>query len=654
MRFNPITAIIIVSCFLAIFIVLIIGAAVFLRDRREEGEEDEDDLSDEAALKRMREERKMRSGGRKKKVQKEVDSAGASPSIGANGGSPGRRTNRRNLGDGERGSSSGSSTAISKRLVSRWIRAPGGLSSDGNRRHQGSSDSSSAANDSASIRSNRSQASRRSRLGPPRQERVEVEYHGDQSQSLQTTSSRTDERRSTTISATPSPASNGNRSLPALDAADIQAAEAAESGQANLPPAYIPASGSASHDQAGDAGVGASTSSGPRYVRPLAGEEVSVGDVKGARRTTSPPVADMSGLPLGAADALGQDDAADDSQVDSGTAHIATDDKARLAALAAAASGPNASAPRYSAAGDDDDPADSAGASAPETPYVDDAAAGPSAPPLLLEDEEFERLPDEDGIGASASSYGPSGSSHQRVAGSSSGVERPHDDLAPGYSGNVRTVEKGKGKGLLPNPPKPHLQAFSPFDRPYQAPYPPTSSAGDVRSVSSQAALLGAPRSPVVSTAGSEDDRASVLSSAAPSTPAVDAERLARRAEKQREAEAELALAASSPADFSSREPGAPGSLAGFASSAGGSEALPAYSRGQTSAPVAAATATAPPVDDLFDGTHDGVPGHEGNNVGSVVHDEADAGSSPLASAPGAPSAPSSTPAAPSAPPLDD
>lgn len=62
-------AVIITSVFLAILIVLIIGAAAFIRDKREDDAEDEVDVSDETALKRMREEREMRKGSKKNRKQ---------------------------------------------------------------------------------------------------------------------------------------------------------------------------------------------------------------------------------------------------------------------------------------------------------------------------------------------------------------------------------------------------------------------------------------------------------------------------------------------------------------------------------------------------------------------------------------------------------
>ncbi|UZJ55863.1 hypothetical protein CBS101457_005183 [Exobasidium rhododendri] len=77
-------AVIICSIFLAIFIVLIIGAAVFLRDKRILEAEGDIDVSDEAALKKMKEEREMRKGGRgeKKRKRRRTKEAGAEGTAG--------------------------------------------------------------------------------------------------------------------------------------------------------------------------------------------------------------------------------------------------------------------------------------------------------------------------------------------------------------------------------------------------------------------------------------------------------------------------------------------------------------------------------------------------------------------------------------------
>lgn len=81
-------AVIITSIFLAIFIVLIIGCTVFLRDKRDEDLDEEYDASDEAAIERMREERRMRQGkssekkrSRKRKDLVKEDTASSTPIV---------------------------------------------------------------------------------------------------------------------------------------------------------------------------------------------------------------------------------------------------------------------------------------------------------------------------------------------------------------------------------------------------------------------------------------------------------------------------------------------------------------------------------------------------------------------------------------------
>lgn len=94
-------AVIITSIFLAIFIVLIIGAAAFIRDKREAEAEGEVDISDEAALKRMKEEREMRAGRKGSKKQKD-----------------GRESDNGSTKEGRGGG--GKSTGI----VLRWVKMP--------------------------------------------------------------------------------------------------------------------------------------------------------------------------------------------------------------------------------------------------------------------------------------------------------------------------------------------------------------------------------------------------------------------------------------------------------------------------------------------------------------------------------------------------
>lgn len=581
-------AIIIISCFLAIFIVLTIGAAVFLRDRSADDlDEDADDVSDEAALKRMREERRMRSGTRKKKGSLDAEKR-ADASNGDTVDQVGPPTKRKGKGrkrSDKEGSSSGSSTAVSKRLVSRWIRAPsaphGSLTPD----------SGAGADDSASIRSS---ASRRSRLGGPRSERVEVAYHSRSSADnddpagplARQVSSSSNSRQSVirTDSRTPSssdrPSSSGGPSR--LDASDLRAVEQAGTQQQDaLPPAYIPTSATLT-------GAATSSSSPPPpvdrphnnfstvqagYQRPLAGEGAV--DSKGGRglvETALPHfIPRPSDLHDNVFDGLGGED-------DSG--HIATDDKSRLAALAAAASAPAVEAPSAPQYGDDN-------AGSGRLSAAGDAIAAPSAPAVDVDEEGFERMiPAEEGVPASTSRAVNSpfdGSRPSAVASSSvpvyqgsyiplrdnKGKGRASESTESGRSLTAEEVLSDKS-GILPRPPAPHRQAFSPFDRPYhQSPFvrAPSHSQDDIRQRSTSRA----------SNRRSEES-ASPARDAATNGPATQ-----RRLEKQREAEGELALMASSPADRLREQ-----------------ELLPAYEGSQSGQVIA--VASAPDVDDLLSG----------------------------------------------------
>lgn len=650
--------IIIISCFLAIFIVLTIGAAVFLRDRSaDDDDEDAEDLSDEAALKRMREERRMRSGTRKNKGLAGAEKKAAGDGGGA-GGAGGEEEgagvasrnklrlsrNRRKKVDKE-GSSSGSSTAVSRRLVSRWIKTPGAPHSNG----QSSSsaiatpDSSSAvlaanaaqggnADDSASIRSS---SSRRSRLGGRRSERIEVEYHagdagssggnnGDggreedanahQSSSLTSSTSRVASRTSSDR--------EGARQA-RLDASDLQAADSAATNHAHdaLPPAYI----GATHGQ-GSSGSGGSgsthlhhppppSSSPPpqlpaatTYQRPLAGDGGV--DSKGGRvnvRVTPPmPMVGLSGEERETGDA---DTSSAAAAVTSH--HIATDDKNALAALAA-----SASAPRYdrgNSGGEASAGGDDAAIMAPSAPAVDD---------------------DDDGHGDGVGAQDLAGLSAAGATPMNAAVldGQPSSSTAPQYEGNagvdgIDRDEKGKGKaavssdaGILPRPPAPHSQAYSPFDRPYhQSPFDTAAAA---------TAGTGA------MTMSRQPSQRSMTTPARIATPATTAAPIAappshqqsRASEKQREAEGELAaLVASAPPTAAT---------VAAAAAAAAAEGLPAYE----GAPPP--SASAPDVDDLALDAEDGSA--SAATAMSMAGGSAGAGAG------------AGTAATPSAPPLDD
>ncbi|CAO1616383.1 unnamed protein product [Sympodiomycopsis kandeliae] len=590
-------AIIIISCFLAIFIVLTIGAAVFLRDRSAEGDdEDADDLSDEAALKRMREERRMRSGTRKNHGP-----AGAGKSSHDEDDPKTRRGKKYRRRADKEGSSSGSSTAVSRRLVSRWIRAPGAAHSGGT-----VPDSGSVIDDSASVRSS---SSRRSRLGGARSERVEVQYDGGPNNndvvSPVSSANQADQETSSTSRIISRSSSSQDRPTSSngpsrLDATDLHAADHVESNQQDtLPPAYIPAAGQASGSLApppngrstsDESNRNATPMNQPRYQRPLAGDGPV--DSKGGRIIVTPPMPTVS-LPDG------EDDDSSSHRIPPAddTGHIATDDKARLASLAASASAPDPSripsAPQYSP--EDDDGTRQEGSAR----HDDTATSAPSAPMAGLDEDGFERLESE---GSSDSSpRDATGTAHaSHASSSSSAAAEQSSSAAPQYITNGLPLrdEKGKGKAsstsprssmdILPRPPAPHQQAFSPFDRPYHHP------------IFTQPSL---PR---------QDSAGSLSTAPMAETPAEEVTSQ-RRSEKQREMEGEMALMASEPTYRSEGEP----------------DALPAY-EGQGQKNVA----SAPDVEEVLDAEHDS--SRQSGSTPSVPNEgeEGPSRANPLPSAP--------------------
>jgi hypothetical protein len=584
-----------VSCFLAIFIVLIIGAAAFLRSRQTEEElsleeQENQELADEAALKRMKEERRMRSGGRnRRKDLNEDEKQDAEESLADRRKK--KRGRRSKAVAGETSSGSGSSTAVSRMRVSRWIKAPAGFVR-GNR-GSGEQTLSSDTTDAVSIHSSRSTSSRRQRLGDARAERTEVEYSSPSTSGdnggLHLVSSDPSSR-----SIVPTDASDGSGSSPgravALDASDLQAADAAGTAREQaLPPAYIPAAGQSgsnlpSQSLPSAGGEGASLPR-PAYQRPLAGSEVVVSDAK------HPSGADLGSVaPPSSSSAVQQVDPVDEtSDADrEGAAHIATDDKARLAALAAAASAPaTTSAPFYSSR-------DAASAPSEDWSATD---TSPSAPALDVDEEGFEQAAMASLAGAASGAGLDSGASSQ---------------VAPSYSRANDSRGKTAQSSLLPQPPVPHSQAFSPFDRPYHHIMPYTPSPG--RRDESSRMMPPSPSQPYTSAAvAAAPDAAESASPSAPQQPSrsddnddddeatMSAERRRRRAEKQREADEEsAALGPSSPGDFAAAG-------LGTAEAAAAGLSLPAYS-GRTpdsgagaGAGVATATATAPAMEALFE-----------------------------------------------------
>lgn len=453
----------------------------------------------------------MRSGDRAKrtkdKKQREKDDEGEKEGDGS--ASPLRKGKRKVDGSG-----SGSSTALSKRLVSRWIRAsPGMTRSASNTSASPSSQEPAATRRSSDSSSLRRTASRASRLGGPRSDRVQVQY--EDGTTAEPTSPREAGASTSSPSVQPSPSPSTHPLDQAdhsgLDQSDLQAADEAE--EINQPPAYIHGPPNSPPPPPPPP-----PASQPTYRRPLAGE--FTGDSKGRPSVSSPgpshaqvPPHVLAGLQrqggatLQASSAAGGD----------GVAHLATDDKARLAALAAAASSPG-SALRTGPEG-----------SAPSTSHV---AQGPSAPDFDV---------DEDGFEASAH---PDESAHSYP-----------DEKA---KGKARDAEASSG--FLPAPPSAHAQQYSPFDQPYHRATlrePPSLSRS-----TSAASTPASPRASAPSPRSSNDGQAATRPSAPPQPPALSA----RAAEKQREAEAELAYVASTPAEYAGRRDSE-------------REALPAYHR---------------------------------------------------------------------------
>ncbi|TKY87976.1 hypothetical protein EX895_003072 [Sporisorium graminicola] len=463
-------AIIITSIFLAIFIVLFIGAAVFLRERKFDDELA--DLDDEEALQRIEE--RMTMGRFSEPVEKGSDSPGG-------GGKFKRRLRlgrKRSEKDGSNPDSSDPSSASSsavkrkRHLVSRWTR--GSL--------RDSNDTMRAVSDTASIRSGRS--ARRAALGDPRtpQESVEITYdsegaevprthrestgassgstgddvnrprsppppHPDDTGRPQESSSEV--RSSSNTDAQRNRASDSDASVRSprrvlLDDSDFHAADAAETqhnDMRHMPPAYIP-SGSGGHSQS-------------TYDGAVVAEAIARGD---AKHGVPPPeerdptvsheviTAALSRAPARSSDAY-------ESPTGPVAAHIATDDKAVLGALSAAASMPSApavdrelSAPAYgagegSAAGGSSNIAGAPGA----------VSAGPSAPDLEVDGDGFEVAP------------------AAEIA-SGSTLETAFADEKGASKGKGKQIQSGS---VLPAPPTAVETAFSPFDQPYRSSGPP-------------------------------------------------------------------------------------------------------------------------------------------------------------------------------------
>ncbi|SJX65755.1 uncharacterized protein SRS1_16314 [Sporisorium reilianum f. sp. reilianum] len=629
-------AIIITSIFLAIFIVLFIGAAVFLRERKFDDELA--GLDDEEALQRIEE--RMTMGRFSEPVEKDSDS----PSGGGKFKRRFRLGSKRSEKDGNNPDSSQPSSASSsavrrkRHLVSRWTR--------GNLRD--SNDTMRGVSDTVSVRSGRS--ARRAALGDPRtpQESVEITYDTDGAEVPRTnresdgTGAGNDARNSTDALVADRPrspppphpdnasrrqessssegrsssnADAAHRTRPSgsdasvqsprrvlLDDSDFQAADAAETQHnemRHMPPAYIPS---------GSGGLSGSSYDGAAVAAAIARGDAKHGIPPPEERDSTVSHEVISAV-------LAQPPAASRHAYEPATgpvaAHIATDDKAVLGALSAAASMPSApavdrdvSAPAYGAREGSAAGGSSNVASAPSA-----AAAGPSAPDLEADADGFEVVPP----AAIAS-----GSTTQT-----------------GFA-DEKAASKGKGKqvqseSLLPAPPTAVEPAFSPFDQPYRSAGPPGSNA---------------PTSPPSGRVSPPLGRTST--SDAPSAPMSP-----RKSEKQREAEQEQQLAqlvASRPDGMdvpryesvdgdAARGPSAPPLLADAAEGDEGAAAeqvvrrdhLPAYEQRRRSVVAASAAAAA-----------------ERTSQPESAHPGASA-----ATASSAPSAPS-VPSAPSAPPASD
>ncbi|SPC62002.1 uncharacterized protein UHOD_08148 [Ustilago sp. UG-2017b] len=464
-------AIIITSIFLAIFIVLFIGAAVFLRERK--FDDQLAGLDDEEALARIEE--RMAIGRFSDPTEKDS-------------GMPGARLKRR-LGIGKNPSqkdggdqhsddpSSGSSSAVKRHrhLVSRWTRS----------NLRGSNETARGTSDGASIPSSRSP--RRLALGDPRaqEESVEITYNSDgaeisrvvngqtgdsASRGREASSARTD--GSTTLNdgsptsdllanrprspppphpdsgtqrhADPSSSEGRSSSSPdtqggnsssniveprsprrvLLDDSDFQAADAHDDMR-HMPPAYIPS---------GSGGVSSSNYDGAALAAVLSRGDAKNGIPPPEERDATVPTEVINAVLANSHPAALEDESTSGPTA----AHIATDDKAVLAALSATASMPsapgavaNAAAPAYG----EDAGASGSGGGAP---------SGPSAPALAVDDDGFQ-VP-----------------SAADVADVSSAGGKLTEKVAAG---------KGKAKqehSLLPAPPTAVEAAFSPFDQPYR------------------------------------------------------------------------------------------------------------------------------------------------------------------------------------------
>nr|CDI56135.1 putative protein [Melanopsichium pennsylvanicum 4] len=511
-------AIIITSIFLAIFIVLFIGAAVFLRERKFDDELA--NLDDGEALARIEERMTMGRFSDPIEKQDERDAPRQSFKKKLKLGRNKARDKDQSLLD----PSSGSSSAIRRKrhLVSRWTLI----------NLRDTNDTIRATSDTASIRSGHS--ARQAALGDPRaQENVQITYHShapeipgtdadahnalhlgsndiaNTSNSLSDQPTTSDRRPrspppphpdgdSSEVRSSSSDPDNTNAESDArsprriaLDDSDFQAADAHDDMLRHMPPAYIPS------------GSGAGSSYDPA-------EALAAALVRGDAKHGIPPPEQrdpgVSPQVINAVltDAVSASQSEECESVGPTTAHVATDDKAVLGALRDGASMPSApctaeaSAPAYGVSIQEG----VGGSSDSESGSV--ATPSPSAPALELDTDGFEVPP---------------------TLPCASTSDAPIDEK--------RQFGKGKGKQastlstLLPEPPRPVETAFSPFDEPYRDTSPPRTSVPPLSPGRISASIDASAETVSALPAGASDDVVS-----------------ARKSDKQKEAEQEQQLAA--------------------------------------------------------------------------------------------------------------
>ena len=420
-------AVIICAIFLAIFIVLIIGAAVFLRDKREEDAEEEVDISDEAALKRMRDEREMRKGGGEEKRRKKRQQRQRQNAVDASGNE----------------SASVRDAASTTGFVTRWARLPARRLK---RRRPKAPSQKSQSTESGQ------DADQSTALSP----RVSMSASNSPDERGASSGSAQASQESDSLHNPPDESMGGSTGLRApLSVTDLTAAEEAADRQQQqgghegdgdvdaFPPAYIPSHRRSSvgqlHPSADRAlAAGAAEGTVPRDEKSRSSPPAMLGEERNERdeqAQQSSSAAASSSLPFASNGAP--------QRSDEYSAHIATDDKTMLGRLRNAASNPSApdnsvdTAPSY-------DSASSAPSSSPSSWQAPSAPVpNASAPDLDVTEEEIEAIT----------------ASTARAKGKEATAAPAADTSA-----------------LLPAPPQPlSTLAFSRFDMPYSTERPATT-----------------------------------------------------------------------------------------------------------------------------------------------------------------------------------